>query len=98
MEGQLVIKDEFTQGHPGLSTTHMNKNYNTFYTKVRIGEQPARIAQLLQCLRIVWDGDLIAKPERNELVKSGLVYQFDGWNIITAKGLQYLQELGFIHP
>ena len=58
-----------------------------------------RIAQLEQLTHLTWDGDLLSKSDRTELVKSGLAQQFNnGWNLITEKGIEYLQNLGFINP
>lgn len=55
------------------------------------------IAQLQQLTHLTFDGDLISKPDRDKLVKSGLVMRFAGWNIVTEKGVSYLNDLGFIH-
>ena len=44
---------------------------------------------------VTWDGDLISKYYRTELVKKGLADQVPGgWNLITAKGVTYLVDLG----
>ncbi len=56
------------------------------------------IAQLQQLTHLTWDGDLISKMDRKKLTENGLVQQFDGWNLITPKGVKYLQDLGFINP
>lgn len=55
------------------------------------------IEQLLQLTQITWDGDVISKSCRDELVKSGLAQRAAGFNFITGKGIQYLLDLGFIH-
>jgi len=62
----------------------------------------------LQCLcMLTWDGNLISKSHRDELVKAGLAQRFEGgYNLITAKGVQYLYDLrllpkklsGSVHP
>lgn len=54
------------------------------------------IEQLIQIFEhSTWDGNLISKSSRDELVKSGLVAKAkDGWNIITKKGIEYLVNLG----
>lgn len=58
----------------------------------------AVISQLQQLTCLTWDGDLIDKATRSQLVKSGLCERFgQGWNIITPKGVQYLLDLGFIN-
>lgn len=55
------------------------------------------VEQLQQLTCLTWDGDLISKTERTRLVKSGLACQMNnGWNLITAKGVEYLENLGFI--
>jgi hypothetical protein len=46
--------------------------------------------QLTQLLRIVWDGDLISKSDRDQLVHMGFVDKQDGFNIITKSGIHYL--------
>jgi hypothetical protein len=56
------------------------------------------VEQLQQLTCLTWDGDLIGKSNRDELVKVGLAQRFNGWNLITEKGVKYLQDLGFIHP
>lgn len=58
-----------------------------------------RIEQLIQLLRIVWDGDIISKSDRDELVIRGLAQRINGgFNLITEKGVEYLSDLGIIHP
>jgi hypothetical protein len=52
---------------------------------------------LLECLQITWDGDLISKTDRDELVNKGLIVRSNGYNIISAKGIEYLEQLGIIH-
>lgn len=55
------------------------------------------LEQLLDIFKgSVWDGNLISKKDRDELVKSGLVTKAHGWNIITPKGIKYLSELGLL--
>lgn len=57
------------------------------------------IEQLMQLFGgAKWDGDLICKDHRKQLVKSGLAVQAEGgFNLITPKGVKYLSELGLIH-
>lgn len=52
----------------------------------------------LQCLcMLTWDGNLISKGSRDDLVKAGLAQRFEGgFNLITAKGVQYLYDLGLL--
>lgn len=62
-----------------------------------ISNQPT-IAQLQQLTSLTSDGDLISKTERDKLVKSGLAQKIpNGWQIITSKGIEYLENLGFIN-
>jgi predicted transcriptional regulator len=61
-----------------------------------LSNQPM-IAQLQQLTSLTWDGDLIGKSYRDELVKSGYAQRFNGgWNIITAEGVKLLSNLQFI--
>ena len=61
-----------------------------------VSNQPL-VAQLQQLTALTWDGDLISKFERDKLVKSGLAQKItNGWNIITDKGVTYLEDLQFI--
>lgn len=46
---------------------------------------------------VTWDGDLISKVDRDELVKAGLADRKRGYNFITAKGIEYLLDLGIVH-
>lgn len=55
------------------------------------------LEQLLDIFKgSVWDGNLISKKHRDELLKAGLVIKAHGWNVITPKGVQYLGELGLL--
>lgn len=51
------------------------------------------MAQLQQLTHLTWDGDLMSKADRNQLVTSGLVQRINGWNIITLEGIKHLEEL-----
>ena len=63
------------------------------------GQGAGYIEQLKQLFNGVrWDGDLLSKHHRNELVKNGLAAKANGWNLITEKGVTYLEELGLIQP
>jgi len=73
--------------------------YNRFYQTSQAENPKGRVEQLLQLLRLTWDGDIINKTERDILRKEGLCIQFGaGWNIITEQGVEILYKLGFIHP
>lgn len=52
---------------------------------------------LTQCLQIVCDGDLISKPDRDDFVNKGLIIRSNGYNIISARGIEYLEQLNIIH-
>lgn len=59
----------------------------------------ATVSQLQQLTHLTWDGDLIGKSERDRLVKAELAQRINGgWNLITPKGIEYLEALGFINP
>lgn len=66
----------------------------TYYTEL---STQTIIAQLQQLTALTWDGDLISKSDRDRLVENGLASRCNGWNIITWKGVEYLEALGFIH-
>lgn len=55
-----------------------------------------RIEQLKQLTSCTWDGNLISKADRDELVKAGLAEHGFGWNWITAMGVEYLVKLGLL--
>ena len=54
-------------------------------------------ASLMQLMHCTADGDLICKSTRTWLVEAGLATRGHGFNVITAAGVMYLQELGLIH-
>jgi hypothetical protein len=51
---------------------------------------------LVQLLRIVWDGDVISKTERDSLVSKGFAVRVEGFQVITAAGIRFLLEKGII--
>jgi hypothetical protein len=54
----------------------------------------SRIDQLGQLAKgHVWDGNLISKHDRDELVKAGLAARLGGWNFLTDKGIEYAVNL-----
>lgn len=69
-------------------------SYENFYKTKEQKKVPTE--QLMQLLRIVWDGDLLCKSDRDELVKMGFVERALGFQIITTKGIEYLVTNGFI--
>lgn len=58
----------------------------------------ARVEQLLQLTKVIFDGNLIGKLQRDALVKAGLAQRCEGWNWITKKGVEYLVDLGLLKP
>jgi hypothetical protein len=74
----------------------MNRIQGPFYFS-ESSNQPL-MGQLQQLTHLTFDGDLIGKSHRDELVKSGLAYRYNGWNLITKEGIEYLERLKFIHP
>lgn len=66
----------------------------SYYAEI---SQQTIVAQLQQCTHLTHDGDLISKKERDSLENAGLIQRFDGWNIVTQKGVEYLTNLNFIH-
>ena len=66
--------------------------YDNFYIKPDIPKVP--LDQLIQLVRIVWDGDLISKSDRDHLVEIGFATRSEGFNIITTRGIKYLHQIG----
>lgn len=74
-------------------------DYANHYKTSAADNQKGRIEQLLQLLRLTWDGDLVSKTERDVLEKFGLCQSIDGgFNLITPRGVEILSQLGLIHP
>jgi len=74
-------------------------DYANHYKTSAAYNQKGRIEQLLQLLRVTWDGDLVNKVERDILLKTGMAQRVgEGFNLITPKGIKTLFELGLIHP
>lgn len=67
-------------------------SYEKFYIKPEPPKVP--LDQLLQLVRIVWDGDLISKGDRDSLVEMGFATRCEGFNIITRRGIKYLCQRG----
>lgn len=42
-----------------------------------------------------WDGNLISKVDRDELVEAGLVDRWQGWNFLTEAGVRAAVSGGF---
>ena len=61
--------------------------------------QGGHLEQLVEFSKgVVCDGNLLSKYARDDLVTAGLAERVNGWNLITAKGVQYLIDLGFLRP
>lgn len=56
----------------------------------------SRLEQLLQLVKVTWDGDLISKSERDCLVKECLATKCRGFNLLTDEGVRILYQLGLI--
>ena len=67
-------------------------NYDKFYIKPE--PKPVPMDQLIQLVRIVADGDLISKDDRDDLVRRGFCQRAEGFNIITHKGISHLYSAG----
>jgi hypothetical protein len=61
---------------------------------------PPLTALHLECLQqlchAVWDGDLISKQTRSELIELGMVTKWNGWQVITREGLCVLETLKMV--
>lgn len=57
---------------------------------------PNEVAQLKQLAQPVWDGGLLSKSARTELVNKGLVERFNGLNFATKAGYCVLDTLGIL--
>jgi len=69
-------------------------NTRTYYEE--LSNQP-NVATLQQLTCLTWDGDLISKEHTKLAIQHGLAQKIPGgWNLITAKGVQYMETLGFI--
>lgn len=82
---------------PGCVST-CETAYDRFY---KTPEPPLVIREvdtLIQLLRIVADGDLISKEDRDTLCRMGYVCRAMGFNIITMPGIEYLLKIKRIHP
>lgn len=61
----------------------------------KLGPCPSSLwDQLVQLKQLTYDGDLISKDDRDALVKHGMVTKSNGYQVITAKGIRYLIQLG----
>lgn len=53
-----------------------------------------KIEQLLQLRTLTHDGHLISSAACSHLQVAGLATRLFGWNFLTAKGVEYLVNLG----
>lgn len=68
-------------------------------TEITIELRSGHTEQLIQLSKgVVWDGNLLGKYTRDDLVSWGYAERVNGWNLITAKGVQFLINLGILHP
>lgn len=56
------------------------------------------LPQLCQLLSATWDGGIIAKADRDELIKKGLAVRGCGYTVITVEGLDLLTKLNILRP
>lgn len=54
--------------------------------------------QLKQLMTITWDGNIIDKQTRDELINRGLAQRKEGWTWLTDKGVDYLITLHVLVP
>lgn len=57
-----------------------------------------KVEQLVQLKTVTWDGNLMSKSYRDDLVKAELAQRKEGWNWLTKKGVEYLVDLGLLRP
>ena len=57
---------------------------------------PIQLETLVQLTHAVWDGYVISKQARDDLVELELATRWNGWQIITQKGLCVLETLGML--
>lgn len=67
-----------------------------YYRKTDGTSRKGLIEQLLQLTSLIWDGDLISKEHRDQLVSCGYAYRFGGYSIITAEGVDVIAKLRLI--
>lgn len=71
--------------------------YRDYYVRPAYKKIGGPIETLIQCLRIVFDGDIICKEDRDFYVKVGLIVRVEGYNIISQDGIRCLEKIGIIH-
>jgi hypothetical protein len=70
------------------------------YKAIRLRNCPRLTAMQLEALwqlrMTVWDGYLISKTARDQLVDKGLVARCNGWQFITREGMCVLDTYGLL--
>ena len=54
------------------------------------------LAQLKQLVTVTWDGNLLSKDARDELVRRGLAQRWNGWNWLTQDGVALAEHYKII--
>ncbi len=47
---------------------------------------------------MVFDGDLISKSDRDDLVRYGYVSRYSCWNFLTETGVKLAHDMGLVKP
>lgn len=55
-------------------------------------------AAILQCCSLRWDGDVESKRDRSNAAELGYIARYNGFNIVTEKGIKYLFDQKLIRP
>ena len=55
-----------------------------------------KLEQLAQLRSITYDGDLISKSDAKELLDTGYIIKFRGFNALTCQGINLLIDLGVL--
>lgn len=58
----------------------------TIQTQTLMPSAVEALGQLFIC-GPVWDGDVVSKPGRSQLIQLGLAHRWEGWTTLTAEGL-----------
>jgi hypothetical protein len=88
-------KLQFRDWQKGLPEGAHITSYVILSKKLVAMPDPKPMLEQLQQLacRVVWDGDLISKQHRTQLVLEGLADRIHGYNFITRKGIEYLRSV-----
>jgi len=55
-----------------------------------------QLEALKQLKCATWDGDLVSKSARSDLLRKGLAVKFNGWQVASLEGLAILETLGLL--